>query len=72
MAQVLNHVVFADPTHTEARELLADVLEQLGYQTENGVWRNFYLTGAQELRNGVDRPGQRTYGQPRHARRRCP
>jgi alkyl sulfatase BDS1-like metallo-beta-lactamase superfamily hydrolase len=52
-AQVLNHVVFAEPTHTEARELLADVLEQLGYQTENGVWRNFYLTGAQELRTGV-------------------
>ena len=52
-AQVLNHVVFADPTHRPARELLADVLEQLGYQTENGVWRNFYLTGAQELRGGV-------------------
>lgn len=52
-AQVLNHVVFADPTHTVARELLADVLEQLGYQTENGVWRAFYLTGAQELRHGV-------------------
>lgn len=52
-AQVLNHVVFAQPDHTEARELLADVLEQLGYQTENGVWRNFYLTGAQELRTGV-------------------
>jgi alkyl sulfatase BDS1-like metallo-beta-lactamase superfamily hydrolase len=53
VAQVLNHVVFADPSNTEARELLADVLTQLGYQTENGVWRNFYLTGAQELRNGV-------------------
>ncbi len=52
-AQVLNHVVFADPTHAEARGLLADVLEQLGYQSENGVWRNFYLTGAQELRGGV-------------------
>ena len=52
-AQVLNHVVFADPTHTEARELLAQVLDQLGFQTENGVWRNFYLTGAQELRHGV-------------------
>ena len=38
---------------TTARELLADVLDQLGYQTENGVWRNFYLTGAQELRAGV-------------------
>ena len=52
-AQVLNHVVFAEPTHAGARELLAHVLEQLGFQTENGVWRNFYLTGAQELRHGV-------------------
>ncbi len=53
VAQVLNHVVFADPSNTDARALLADVLTQLGYQSENGVWRNFYLTGAQELRNGV-------------------
>jgi alkyl sulfatase BDS1-like metallo-beta-lactamase superfamily hydrolase len=52
-AQVLNHVVFAEPSNTVARELLAGVLTQLGYQSENGVWRNFYLTGAQELRNGV-------------------
>lgn len=53
VAQVLNHVVFAHPDHTEARRLLAESLVQLGYQSENGVWRNFYLTGAQELRNGV-------------------
>lgn len=33
--------------------LEADALEQLGYQAENGPWRNFYLTGAQELRKGV-------------------
>ena len=53
VAQVLNHVVFADASSIAARQLLADTLTQLGYQTENGVWRNFYLTGAQELRNGV-------------------
>jgi len=53
VAQVLNHVVFAEPGNVTARELLADALEQLGYQSENGVWRNFYLTGAQELRTGV-------------------
>ena len=53
VAQVLNHVVFADASSNAARQLLADTLTQLGYQTENGVWRNFYLTGAQELRNGV-------------------
>jgi alkyl sulfatase BDS1-like metallo-beta-lactamase superfamily hydrolase len=36
-----------------AKELQADALEQLGYQSESGPWRNFYLTAAQELRNGV-------------------
>lgn len=59
-AQVLNHVVFADPGDTEAREMLAGVLEQLGYVSENAVWRNFYLTGAQELRTGTPRLGSRS------------
>ncbi len=53
VAQVVDHVVFADPNHAEARTLQAAALEQLGYQTENATWRNFYLMGAQELRNGV-------------------
>ncbi|MEZ0574681.1 alkyl/aryl-sulfatase [Halodesulfovibrio aestuarii] len=53
VAEVGNHVVFADPSNEEARMLVADALEQLGYQAESGPWRNFYLTGAQELRNGV-------------------
>ena len=53
VAQVVNHVVFADPTNKAARELQADVLEQLGYQAESGPWRNFYLTGSKELREGV-------------------
>lgn len=52
VAQVVNHVVFADPTNQSARELQADALEQLGYQSESGPWRSFYLTGASELRNG--------------------
>ena len=52
-AQVVNHVVLADPANTQARALLADTLEQLGYQSEGGVWRNFYLAGAKELRDGV-------------------
>ncbi|MEV5844006.1 alkyl sulfatase dimerization domain-containing protein [Streptomyces sp. NPDC051985] len=52
VAQVVGHVVFADPDHAEARELQADALEQLGYGSENGTWRNFYLMGAYELRNG--------------------
>lgn len=53
VAQVVSHLVFADPKNKEARELEANALEQLGYQAESGVWRNFYLTGAMELRQGV-------------------
>ena len=52
-AQVLNHLVFADPGNAEARALQADLLEQMGYQSESGPWRDFYLTGAQELRNPI-------------------
>jgi alkyl sulfatase BDS1-like metallo-beta-lactamase superfamily hydrolase len=54
VAEVVNHVVFADPANEAARRLGADALEQLGYQSESGPWRNFYLTGALELRaNGT-------------------
>jgi alkyl sulfatase BDS1-like metallo-beta-lactamase superfamily hydrolase len=52
VAQVVNHLVFADPSNVEARRLQADTFEQLGYQCESGPWRDFYLTGAQELRQG--------------------
>src|SRR3546814_266639 len=27
----------------------------MGYQAESGPWRNFYLTGAKELREGVQK-----------------
>jgi len=53
VAQVMNHVVFADPNNQEARNLEADALEQLGYQAESGPWRCVYLMGAKELREGV-------------------
>lgn len=53
VAQVTSKIVFANPDNQAARQLEADALEQLGYQAESGPWRNFYLTGAQELRNGV-------------------
>ncbi len=53
VAEVLNHVMMADPEHRQARALLADTLEQLGYQAESGPWRNFYLCGALELRQGL-------------------
>ncbi len=52
-ATLLDHAVFAEPEHTGAREALAEVYEQLGYGAENGVWRNFYLQGAAELRYTV-------------------
>lgn len=52
-AQVLNHLVYFDPSNQRAKNLLADTLEQLGYQAENATWRNFYLSGAKELRFGV-------------------
>lgn len=52
VVQVVNHVLFADPKHADARTLQADALEQLGYGSENGTWRNFYLTGTHELRHG--------------------
>jgi len=51
-ATLLNHVVFADETNTEARERLAEVYTALGFASEAGTWRNIYLTGAQELRDG--------------------
>ncbi|HEY6732115.1 MAG TPA: alkyl sulfatase dimerization domain-containing protein [Solirubrobacterales bacterium] len=53
VAEVVNHVVFAEPENEAARELQADALEQLGYGAENATWRNFYLAGAGELRDGV-------------------
>ncbi|HRE01519.1 MAG TPA: alkyl sulfatase dimerization domain-containing protein, partial [Ilumatobacteraceae bacterium] len=52
VAELVNHLVFADPTNTAARELQADTLEQLGFQATSATFRNAYLTGAQELRGG--------------------
>ncbi len=56
-AEALNHLVFAEPEHREAELLQADVFEQLGYRSESGPWRDFYLTGAHELRHGATRIG---------------
>ncbi|MEI6495806.1 MAG: alkyl sulfatase dimerization domain-containing protein [Actinomycetota bacterium] len=52
VAELVNHLVFADPTNAEARELQAATLEQLGYQSQSATFRNAYLTGARELRQG--------------------
>ncbi len=53
VAEVLNHLMMVDPEHTRGRALLADTLEQLGYQSESAPWRNFFLCGALELRHGL-------------------
>ncbi|WP_054814441.1 alkyl/aryl-sulfatase [Nocardia arizonensis] len=52
VAQVVNYVIFADPDNDEAKQLQASTFEQLGYGSENATWRNFYLSGAYELRYG--------------------
>src|SRR5258708_9372774 len=57
VASVMSQLVFADPSNKQARELGADALEQLGYQSEAATWRNAYLVGASELR-GAPLPSQ--------------
>jgi alkyl sulfatase BDS1-like metallo-beta-lactamase superfamily hydrolase len=52
-AQLGNQLLFSEPDNAGARKAQAETLEQLGYQSENATWRNMYLTGATELRNGV-------------------
>jgi alkyl sulfatase BDS1-like metallo-beta-lactamase superfamily hydrolase len=53
VAQALGHLVFAEPGNPRARAMLADTFEQLGYAAESATWRNAYLFGAQELRQGM-------------------
>ena len=55
VAQVASQLVFAEPDNEAARSLVADAFEQLGYQAESATWRNAYLYGAQELREGIAR-----------------
>jgi linear primary-alkylsulfatase len=52
VATLLDHAIFTDENHAAARQLYADTLEQLAYGAENAVWRNFFLSGAMELRDG--------------------
>jgi alkyl sulfatase BDS1-like metallo-beta-lactamase superfamily hydrolase len=52
-ATLLDHLVYAEPSNAAARALLARTYDQLGYQAESGPWRDEYLTGALELRDGV-------------------
>jgi alkyl sulfatase BDS1-like metallo-beta-lactamase superfamily hydrolase len=52
VAELVNHLVFAEPDNAAAKALQADALEQLGFGSENGTWRSAYLSGAVELRHG--------------------
>lgn len=56
-AELLNHAVLGDPANANAKQLLAQTYEQMGYMAEAATWRNSYLTAAQELRNGPTRQG---------------
>ena len=63
-AELLQHLVFANPNNQGARELLADSYEQMGYQVESAIWRNIYLSSVRELRQGgpdIYKGGQEDY-----------
>lgn len=64
VAEILQRVVFADANNKDAKELLADAYEQMGYQSESGPWRSVYLQGAFELRNGVPSAGGTNVASP--------
>ena len=52
-SDLLNQLVFADPKNLEGRAMLADSYEQQGYQAESAIWRNMFLSGARDLREGM-------------------
>jgi alkyl sulfatase BDS1-like metallo-beta-lactamase superfamily hydrolase len=60
VAQAVSHLVFAEPDNQAARAMLADTFEQLGYASESSTWRNAYLFGAQELRQGMPKTPPRS------------
>jgi len=51
--EIVNKLVQAEPQNQPAKDLLADIFEQLGYQQENPGLRNSYLAAAYELRTGI-------------------
>src|ERR1700743_768430 len=60
MSRALSLLVLAEPDHPRARAMLADTFEQLGYAAESATWRNAYLFGAQELRQGMPKTPPRS------------
>jgi alkyl sulfatase BDS1-like metallo-beta-lactamase superfamily hydrolase len=57
VAEVMKHAVYAEPEHAGAREMAAAALEQMGFQAESATWRNAFLLGAFEYRNGPPKAG---------------
>ena len=56
-AELLNHLIFAEPDNQSARDWLAATYEQIGFQAESGAWRSYYLTAAAEIRRGLPATG---------------
>ncbi|MEZ5953049.1 MAG: alkyl sulfatase dimerization domain-containing protein [Hyphomonas sp.] len=56
-AEIFNNIVFANPKNQPARDWLAATYEQMGFQAESGAWRDYYLSGAAELRRGLPDEG---------------
>jgi alkyl sulfatase BDS1-like metallo-beta-lactamase superfamily hydrolase len=56
-SKLFNHIVFANPEDAPARKWLAASYEQQGFQAESGAWRNYFLSAAKELREGVPAGG---------------
>lgn len=54
VSEVMELALLANPGNEQVRFLLADCLEQLGYQSEYAVMRNSYLEAAYELRHPRD------------------
>jgi alkyl sulfatase BDS1-like metallo-beta-lactamase superfamily hydrolase len=52
-SEIVNRLVQAEPQNQDAKDLLADIFEQLGYQQENPGLRNSFLAAAYELRSGI-------------------
>lgn len=61
-AELLNHLIFAEPDNQAAKDWLAATYEQMGFQAESGAWRSYYLTAAAELRRGLPDVGNPNLG----------
>ena len=59
--EIVNKLVYAEPENQEAKDLLADIFEQIGYQQESPSVRNSFLAAAFELRNGIKK-GESAHG----------